>query len=63
MFEDQKRDSFSASWSDWELESGFVFGFIEWPRIGIDICFQLRGKTGNQNQNLSSDSSGIGEGK
>ena len=56
VFEDQKRDSFPASWSDWGLESGFVFHFIEWLRIRIDICFQLRGKTGNQNQDLSSDS-------
>ena len=53
---DQKRDSFSASWSGRELKSGFVFRFIEWLRIRIEICFQLHGKTGNQNQDLSSDS-------
>jgi len=34
----------------------FVFGFMEWPRIGIGICFSLHGITENRNRDSLSAS-------
>ena len=56
MSEDQKRDSFLASDSVRELKTRFVFGFIEWPRIGFGIFFSLHRMTGNRNRDSLSAS-------
>ena len=53
---DQKRDSFSASCGIRGSKTRFVFGFMEWPRIGIWICFWLHRMTENQNRYLFSAS-------
>ena len=50
--EDQKRDSFLASWSGLGLELIFVFSFVERQGIRIKICLRIHRVLAKGNKDL-----------